>query len=338
MARHPWVAKADAGVRFGVQVAAMRRRTTQLDVTLHDDPLGVLMDAGRLIDSLGYDGLFLHDHPSFSPDPWIGLAALAVATERVTLGSVVVCEPYRHPTLVARMATDIDNLSRGRFMLGLGIGWAVPEFAALGKSFDSVKVRQAQLVETVEIVKGLWTGEPFSYHGKHYAIEDVRIDPRPIQQPAPPLMIAGGGEQVTLRQVAHYADACNFGDLFQPEDPFSRDLREGTAQIRSRLEVLRRHCETEGRPYDEILRTHFVSWLMVAPTEAEARDKFRSYFGDEMPPTARGVVLGTPEQITEYYQARADAGMQYFIYQLLDGKDHETIRLMAEQVMPNVRS
>jgi len=337
MARHPWVAKADAGVRFGVQVAAMRRRTTQLDVTLHDDPLGVLMDAGRLIDSLGYDGLFLHDHPSFSPDPWIGLAGLAVATERVMLGSVVVCEPYRHPTLVARMATDLDNLSRGRFMLGLGIGWAVPEFAALGKSFDSVKVRQSQLVESVEIVKGLWTGEPFSYSGKHYAIEDVRIDPRPIQQPAPPLMIAGGGEKVTLRQVARYADACNFGDPVQAESPFTRDLLAGTAEIRDRLDVLKRHCEAVDRPYDEILRTHFVSWLMVAPTEAEARAKFRSYFGDEIPPTGRGVVLGTPEQITEYYRARADAGMQYFIYQLLDGKDHETIRLMAEEVMPNVR-
>lgn len=337
MARHPWVAKADEGVRFGVQVAAMRRRTTQLDVTLHDDPLGVLIDAGKLVDSLGYDGLFLHDHPSFSPDPWVVLGALAVATERVMLGSVVVCEPYRHPTLVARMSTDLDNLSRGRFMLGLGIGWAVPEFAALGKPFESVKTRQTALVETVEIVRGLWSGEPFSFSGTEYAIENVRIDPRPVQQPAPPLMIAGGGEKVTLRQVAQYGDACNFGDLFQPESPFTRDLMEGVEQIRDRLGALQRHCEAVGRPYDEILRTHFVSWLMVAPTEAEVRDKFRRYFGDDMPPTARGVVAGTPEQITEYYQARADAGMQYFVYQLLDGTDHETIQLVAEEVMPNVR-
>ena len=336
MARHPWVAKADEGVRFGVQVAAMRRRTTQLDVTLHADPLAILIEAGRLVDSLGYDGLFLHDHPSFSPDPWIGLAGLAVATERVMLGSVVVCEPYRHPTLVARMSSDLDNLSRGRFMLGLGIGWAVPEFAALGKTFESVKVRQAALTEAVEIVQGLWNGEPFSYSGRHYAIEDVRIDPKPIQQPAPPLMIAGGGEQVTLRQVARYADACNFGDLFQPESPFTRDLMEGVAQIRARFDVLQRHCEAAGRPYEEILRTHFVPWLMVAPTEAEVRDKFRRSFGDEMPPAGRGVVAGTPEQITAYYQARADAGMQYFVYQLLDGTDHETIRLVAEEVMPNV--
>jgi alkanesulfonate monooxygenase SsuD/methylene tetrahydromethanopterin reductase-like flavin-dependent oxidoreductase (luciferase family) len=337
MARHPWVAKADEGVRFGVQVAAMRRRTTQLDVTLHEDPLAVLMEAGRLIDSLGYDGLFLHDHPSFSPDPFTGLGALAVATEQVMLGSVVVCEPYRHPTLVARMSADLDNLSRGRFMLGLGIGWAVPEFAALGKPYASVKTRQAQLVEAVEIIQGLWRGEPFSYSGKHYTIENVRIDPKPLQQPASPLMIAGGGEQVTLRQVARYADACNFGDLFQPEDPFTRDLHDGVAQIRARFEVLNRHCEAEGRPYDEVLRTHFVPWLMVAPTEAEVRAKFRHSFGDEMPPTARGVVAGTPAQITEYYQARADAGMQYFVYQLLDGTDHETIRLVAEEVMPNVR-
>jgi alkanesulfonate monooxygenase SsuD/methylene tetrahydromethanopterin reductase-like flavin-dependent oxidoreductase (luciferase family) len=336
MARHPWVAKADDGVRFGVQIAAVKRRTSQLDVTLHDDPLAVLLEAGKLVESLGFDGLFLHDHPSFSPDPWTGLAALAVATERVTLGSVVVCAPYRHPTHVARLSTDLDNLSRGRFMLGLGVGWAVPEFAALGLSFDSVPKRQAALRETVEIVQGLWRGEPFTYSGRHYTIDNVRIDPRPIQQPAPPLMIAGGGEQVTLRQVATYADASNFGDLYQPESPFERDPHAGLDRIHARLDVLRRHCEAVGRPDEEILRTHFINWLMLAPTEAEARDKFRRYFGDEVPPYSRSVVVGTPEQVAEYYQARADAGMQYFVIQHLDGTDHETLRLFAEQVMPNV--
>lgn len=337
MARHPWVAKADGGLRFGVQIGAMRERTSQTNVVLHDNAMQVLVEAGRLVDRLGYDALFLHDHPTFSPDPWTGLAAMAVATERVMLGSVVMCVPYRHPTHMARLTTDLDNLSHGRAILGIGIGWHVPEFAALGLSYDSIGARQAGLVEAVEIVKGELQGRPFSYSGKHYQVEDVQIMPRPIQQPFPPIMIAGGGEKVTLRQVAQYGDASNFGDLSEPQDPFKRDPRLGVEKITERLAVLERHCEAVGRPYNEILTTHFVWWLMVAPTEAEARAKFRHYFGENPSAQSRGAVVGTPEQVAEYFQARADAGMQYFIYQALDGADHETIQLVAEQVIPQVR-
>jgi alkanesulfonate monooxygenase SsuD/methylene tetrahydromethanopterin reductase-like flavin-dependent oxidoreductase (luciferase family) len=106
--------------------------------------------------------------------------------------------------------------------------------------------------------------------------------------------------------------------------------------ITERLDVLRRHCDDVGRPYDEILRTHFVWWLMVAPTEAEVKAKFRHYFGDDPSPQSRGAVVGTPEQVAEYFQARADAGMQYFVYQALDGTDHETIQLTATEVMPHI--
>lgn len=337
MARHPWVAKADNGVRFGVQIGAMRERTSQTNVVLHDNAMEVLLEAGKVVDALGYDGLFLHDHPSFSPDPWTGLAAMAVATRNVTLGSIVFCVPYRHPTHVARLVTDVDHLSNGRLMLGIGIGWHVPEFHALGLPYESVGARQAGLVEAVEIIRGVLGEQEFTYAGKHYSIENVRIQPPPVQRPFVPIMIAGGGEKVTLRQVAQYGDASNFGDLSEPQDPFARDPRLGVEKITERLGVLERHCEAVGRPYDEILKTHFVWWLMVAPTEAEVRAKFRHYFGDNPSPQSRGAVVGTPEQICEYFQARADAGMQYFIYQALDGADHETLQLVAEQVMPHIR-
>jgi alkanesulfonate monooxygenase SsuD/methylene tetrahydromethanopterin reductase-like flavin-dependent oxidoreductase (luciferase family) len=337
MARHPWVAKADDGVRFGIQVAAHKRRTAQLEVTLHDDPMAVLMEAGQLIERLGYDGLFLHDHPSFSPDPWVGLAALAAVTERVDLGSVVFCVPYRHPAYVARLATDLDHLSHGRLMLGLGIGWAEPEFHAMQIPFESVGKRQRALEEAVEIITGLWQGEDFHYEGKHYAVPALQLLPRPAQSPRPPIMIAGGGERTTLRQVAQYADASNFGDLASPESPFERDFGGNTEAMRARLEVLRRHCEEVGRPYDEVLRTHFVSWLMVAPTEREVHAKVERYFDNVRSPFARGVVAGTPAQLVEYYQARKEAGMQYFVIQHLDGADHETLELFAQEVIPQVR-
>jgi alkanesulfonate monooxygenase SsuD/methylene tetrahydromethanopterin reductase-like flavin-dependent oxidoreductase (luciferase family) len=337
MARHAWVAKADDGPRFGIQVAAHKRRTAQLEVTLHDDPMAVQMAAGRLIEELGYDGLFLHDHPGFSPDPWVGLAALAAVTERVDLGSVVFCVPYRHPVYLARLATDLDNLSRGRLMVGLGIGWAEPEFLNMEIPFTKASVRQAGLAEAVEIVEGLWEGEHFSYEGTHYTVAGMRLEPRPVQSPRPPIMIAGGGERTTLRQVARYADACNFGDLAAPESTFARDYAGRPEAMAARLEVLKRHCEEAGRPYEEVLKTHFISWLMMAPTEAEVRAKFDSYFETDRSPFARGVVAGTPEQIASYYRARIEAGMEYFVIQMLDGADHETLELFAREVMPGLR-
>lgn len=336
MARHPWVAKADDGPRFGVQLAAMRKRLAPLDVTLHDDPMAVLLDAGRRVEQLGFEGLFLHDHPYFSPDPWIGLAGLAVATERVTLGSVVFCVHYRHPAYLARLASDLDHLSRGRLMLGLGIGWAEPEFRALDIPFDPIPARQAALAEAVRIVEGVWGDEPFSFTGRHYRTEAMRIVPRPQQTPRPPLMIAGAGTR-TLRQVARYADACNFGEVRPSANPELPDHATGPERIRARLEVLERHCAELGRPYDEVLRTHFVNWLMLAPTEAELQAKFRHYFAEGEQSSLAGTVLaGTPDQIVEHYQARADAGMQYFIVQLPDAADHETLELLAREVLPHV--
>jgi alkanesulfonate monooxygenase SsuD/methylene tetrahydromethanopterin reductase-like flavin-dependent oxidoreductase (luciferase family) len=324
------------GIRFGIQIAAMRRRTAPLEVTLYDDPLALLLEAGKLVEALGFEGLFLHDHPYFSPDPWVGLAGLATVTERVTLGSVVFCVPYRHPALLARMASDLDNLSRGRLMLGLGIGWAEPEFRALEVPFDSVPKRQAALEEAIAIVEGVWGDEPFSFAGAHYRTENMRVVPRPIQTPRPPLMIAGAGKR-TLHQVARLGDICNFGEIQPSADAVQAEHVSGPERIRQRLELLQRHCEEVGRPYDEILRSHFVSWLMLAPTEAEARDKVRRYFeGDESAPMARAVLAGTPAQIVEYYQARADAGMQYFVVQMLDCTDHETLELLAREVMPHV--
>lgn len=336
MARHPWVAQADEGVRWGIQVSAIRRRPTPLDVTLHDDPLRVLMDAGRLVEELGFDGLFLHDHPSFSPDPWTGLAALAAVTERVMLGSVVVCVPYRHPTFLARLSTDIDNISRGRFMLGLGVGWAEPEFRALGVEVESIKARQESLEEAVTIVKDLWSGEPVTFAGKHYQLDNVQIAPRPIQQPRPPVMIAGPGRKVTLRQVARHADACNIGEPNLAPDVLAADPDAPLAYLRGRLDVLRQHCADAGRPYDEVLKTHFVPWMILAPTEAEVRDKVRAFFGDSPGGAARNAVAGTPEQVVAHYQARADIGFQYFVVQIYDGTDHETLRLLASEVMPHV--
>lgn len=328
MARHPWVAKADEGVRFGPQFAAVKQRPRIPDWTLRDEPLQVLLEAGRLTERLGFDAVFLHDHPLRSPDPWIGLPALAAVTERVMLGSVVNCVFYRHPAHLARLAADLDQLSRGRLMLGLGVGWHYGEFAAFDLPFESAGKRLAALEEAVRIIEGSWGSEPFSYEGAHFRTQKMSTAPGPVQQPRPPLMIAGTGERVTLRQVAELADACNLDESKLPEGP---------ADIRRKLAVLERHCEAVGRPYDEILRTHFVGWLMLASTEAEVRRKVARYYPEGLPPQfASFVWAGTPEGAAEFFQARVEAGIQYFVPQILDGSDHETIRLLAEEVAPRV--
>jgi alkanesulfonate monooxygenase SsuD/methylene tetrahydromethanopterin reductase-like flavin-dependent oxidoreductase (luciferase family) len=328
MARHPWVAKADDGVRFGVQVGAIRRRTALFRWELRDEPMRILMEAGRLIESLGFDGLFIHDHPMLSPDPWICLPALAAVTERVMLGSVVNCVYYRHPAHLARLATDLDQLSHGRMMLGIGSGWSKPEFMAFDKPFRTNVERLIGVEETAKILEGVWGPEPFKFEGEHFKTQNMRLSPGPVQQPRPPIMIAGTGEKVTLRQVAQYADACNLDESKLDDAPHS---------IPKKIDALRRHCETLGRDDGEILRTHFVGWLMLAPTEAAVAEKVARYFPDGVPPAFDNFIMpGTPEQITEWYQARADAGIQYFVVQMLDGTDHETLELLAKEVAPNV--
>ena len=327
MARHPWVAEADRGVRFGVQLV------------LGPAAMDGLLETGRLVEALGFDGLFVFDHPAIQADPWVCLSALAGVTERVRLGSVVNCVPYRHPALLARMAADLDTLSRGRLMLGLGIGWLKPEFRALDVPFGPPPERHAALVEALTIIAGAWGDEPFSFEGSHYRTDGLRVVPPPPQRPRPPLMIGGGGERVTLRLVARHADACNVSELQDRGN--GQEAVGGADTVRHKLDVLARHCDEVGRPYDEILRTHFTLKLVLAPTEEAAAAKLaaQAAAASGSPATRRAqpsaFVVGAPERVAAHYRARAEAGIQYFVVQV-DATDHETLRLLATEVMPHV--
>jgi alkanesulfonate monooxygenase SsuD/methylene tetrahydromethanopterin reductase-like flavin-dependent oxidoreductase (luciferase family) len=130
---HPWVREFDHRVGWGVQAFAL---------PTDPDPAAAIMAAGLLAEELGFDGFFIGDHPAYAPEAWLHLAALAVQTTRIRLGSVVLCAGYRSPVLTARLAADLDNLSGGRFVLGLGHGWNATEFAQLGLPFPSVPQRQ----------------------------------------------------------------------------------------------------------------------------------------------------------------------------------------------------
>lgn len=335
---HPWVAEGERRVRFGV-----------FGGPLADWP--ALKDWAQLLEGVGFDSLWIGDHTMlFAVDCWTALSALAVHTTALRLGPLVSCVYYRPPALLARMAADVDCFSGGRLVLGLGVGDLPKEFAQIGVAEPPFRERATALEETVGLVRGLWREEPVTMHGRFARAEDARLASRPVQQPHVPLLIAGGGEKVTLRQVARHADMCNFG----PSGAYGSAW--GVEDVRRKLEALRRHCADAGRPYDAVLRSHFGGLVLGAtdeevearlakrPNRAEMVEAEREpgmpraftshYRYASVEHLASTTVAGTPEQLAEYYRRVVEAGMRYFI---VGGLDPETARLFAEEVIPRVQ-
>ena len=168
---------------------------------------------------------------------------LAAATKQIRLGALVTGVIYRYPGILVKTVTTLDVLSGGRAYFGVGAAWYEREAIALGVPFSPLKERFERLEETVQIALQMWSGNVAPYTGKHYRLAETLCSPQPIAKPHPPIMIGGAGEKRTLPLVAKYADACN---LYAFED------LDG---VRAKLEVLRRHCEAIGRPFEEIERT-----------------------------------------------------------------------------------
>lgn len=308
---HPWVAEGQPRIRFGIGMLGARADWPRLH------------DCAQQAEALGFDSWWSQDHPIGGVDCWTTLAGLAVATSRIRLGTSVACVYYRSPAVLARLAADVDRMSGGRFILGLGIGDDADEFAQLVLPFPRVPERQQALEEAIAIVRGVWGEEPFTYEGRHFRVSAVTVQP-PVQRPRVPLLIAGGGERVTLRQVAKYADMANFG-----ENQWTGRVL-GLDDVRRRLDALRHHCEALNRPYESILRSHIELPLILAPTRSALDAKLAA-----LPRLAAmpSLVAGTPEEIVAYYRALVEAGMQYFIAALPEF-DVETLRLLGREVIP----
>jgi F420-dependent oxidoreductase-like protein len=179
-----------------------------------------------------------HDDPML--EAYTTLGYLAGVTERVQLGAMVTAAVYRPPGLLIKAVTTLDVLSEGRAFLGIGAAWNEQESRALGLPFPSTAERFERLEEVVQIAQQMWTDNNGPYAGKHYQLQATRNSPQAVRTPHPPILIGGSGEKKTLRLVAKYADACN---IF------------ATAEAGRKLEVLREHCEREGRNYDDIVKT-----------------------------------------------------------------------------------
>jgi F420-dependent oxidoreductase-like protein len=211
-----------------------------------------LADIAQRAELAGVDRISVMDHvwqigPIGPPEhemleAYTALGWLAAKTERVKLLTMVTAVVYREPGLLAKAMTTLDVLSGGRSILGIGAAWNEDEARGLGLPFPPTAERFERLEEAILICKQMWSGSEAPFDGKHYHLARTLNSPQALSRPHPPILIGGGGEKKTLRLVARYADSCNIAAY----DP---------AQAAHKLEVLREHCVTEGRDYDEIEKT-----------------------------------------------------------------------------------
>jgi F420-dependent oxidoreductase-like protein len=289
------------------------------------------LEIAELIEDLGYDSIWVYDHFHNVPRPaneavfecWTTIAALSQATSHVRLGQMVSCNSYRPPSVLAKMTASIDVMSGGRLDWGIGAGWYENEYKGYGFEFPAPKVRIGMLRESVEIVRSMWTEPETTYDGRYYRLERAHCDPKPLQQPHPPIWIGGDGEQLTLRVVARHADVANFGG--KPHE------------WAHKAEVLKQHCKDVGRDYDEIRKT-ISGEMMIRETEAEI-DAIgtRSLWGEPLESWKAGSLVGTPEQVAEKLQAYADLGCTGFVPWCADYPSTESLQLFAERVIPQFR-
>jgi alkanesulfonate monooxygenase SsuD/methylene tetrahydromethanopterin reductase-like flavin-dependent oxidoreductase (luciferase family) len=315
-APHPWAIEGADRVRFGV-------------ITAVPDDWAVTRDIAQTAEALGFDGLFLPDHPLIAGGAaWTTLAALAEATRTIRLGTLVSCVSYWNPVVLARAVADVDRISNGRVVFGVGSGDMHQEFRQLGIDYPPTKERQAALEDALRILRPLLRGEEVTYQGAYFRAERAKLRPPPAQQPHVPIIVAGGGERTTLRFVAQYADASNLsaaswaGGAFTPDD------------ARRKFDIVRRHCVEAGRPYESVLRTTTLA-LRLAETTAAARAKL-----ERLPPRLLAHLeqmpfAGTPEDAVVHIRGLIETGFRYII---LGGGwvDTETLRLAAERVIPAV--
>ena len=306
---HPWVAAGQRQIRFGLFVGPSVAEW------------GRVAELAQAAEAAGFNSVWLPDHPvAHGRDCWTYLAGLAAATRRVRLGSLAAGVLFRHPVLLARVVTDVDRLSGGRAVLGLGIGDLAGEFTQLGLPFPPVRARQRALEEAVHLVRRLWAGEAVTFAGEHFRAEGAALRHGPVQAGGVPLLIAGGGERVTLRQVAQHADAANFGPGSATGAAWTVD------DVRRKCAVLAGHCTAHGRPADAVLRTYWALLGEVRDDVAPGARRVTSAAGLEYQ-----VFDGAPTDVVAHFRALAGAGIRYFI---VAASTPERVRLLGERVLP----
>ena len=257
-----------------------------------------VLSLAKHVEAKGWDGIWYADH--FMPEAedtsedcnemWSTLAGLAAMVPRLRIGSMVSCNTYRHPAVLAKIAATVDNISDGRLVLGIGAGWQENEHYAYGLELPTLGGRMQRMEEACQILKALFTNRRSDYNGRHYQLVDAPLEPKPVQDPLP-LLIGGGGEKVTLRITAQYADEWHvWGDV---------------ATFIHKSAVLDRHCENVGRDPSTIAR----STCALVHLSDDAKEVARM----NAQPQDYVTIAGNPAQISETLAGYAEAGCDEFL-------------------------
>jgi F420-dependent oxidoreductase-like protein len=288
-----------------------------------------LIERAEACEANGFHSIWLADHMWARGVPdidhleiWTALSALAARTTSLRLGSLVLCNSYRNPALVAKMAASLDQVSGGRLELGVGAGWMDEEYRGYGYNFPPAKERIEQLDEGLEVMRRLFTESRSTFQGKYYALDDAPCNPKPVQRPHPPITIGGAGERFLLRVVAKHANRWNC--------PMN-----AAADMKHKREILASHCSEVGRDPGEITVSEQV--LMVLGKDKKdfkqrltTAKQLLAGFADV---EAVGV-NGTPEQVVRALRAKVKAGTRLFTIMFGDFAPPETLRLFGERVLP----
>lgn len=309
---------------------------TGLDIGVYVPQMGFtyqeVLHRAQRCDALGIRSLWLYDHlygPGMpgvpSLEAWTVASALLGATERLRVGHLVLCNQFRHPAVLAKMATTLDQISGGRLELGLGSGSIEEEHAKAGLSWSSFAERSARLAETLEILRQAFADNVIDFAGQHYTVRDMPILPGPVQRPGPPITVGGVGEKYTLPLVARHADVWNVPTY-------------ALGELAHKAGLLHRLCADVGRdPASIVLSVEAV--LALAPDDAslpKVREVAQRRFGGAGFGLHDSGLVGTPPMIVEKLRALQHLGFERVILFTHDRGSDETLELLAAEVIPEV--
>lgn len=271
-----------------------------------------LAEIARTADEAGFASIWVMDHLFQMDAPYMGLhpedpmldcytalGYIAAVTRQVRLGAMVTAVTYRQPGHLIKVVSTLDVLSGGRANLGIGAAWYEREAKGLGLPFPPLAERFERLEETLQIVRQVWSGQVKPYTGRYYHLAEPINQPEPLSRPHPPILIGGSGEKKTLRLVAEYGDACNI---------FSHI---GIDELARKLDVLKRHCDELGRPYDEIERTA-LGQINLGPGGMSVTD------------------------LIELCRSLAGIGIQQFIFSIANDYELKPIERIGREVVPAI--
>jgi F420-dependent oxidoreductase-like protein len=273
---------------------------TSLTVTTWSD----VLDLWRRAESTGWDIACVTDH--FMPntparqgpvlESWSTLSALAALVPRMRIGTIVLGNTYRSPALVAKMSAQVDIISGGRLLLGLGAGWQESEHEAYGIPFYTTRERLQRLDEACQMILSLWTQPKSNFNGRYYRLTDAPLDPKPLQKPHPELMIGGGGERVTLRIVARHADHWN--------------VWAGPKVLARKTAILEEHCAKAGRDSSTITRSVDMALLITSRKDdvTNLADAITKRMGSHAADAHDVCLAGSPDQIRDKLHELQTAG------------------------------